>query len=527
MSEEELLSVDDLPLGWAMSTVRDVVDVLQYGTSTKADSDEKVGVPVLRMGNIQDGRLDLSDLKFVPRSREINGVRLRQWDIIFNRTNSPELVGKSAVIDVDKEMVFASYLIRLRTRPQIGDPRYLCSWINSAWGREWARRVRTDGVSQSNINGSKLAEMPLPLAPLPEQHRIVEQVEALFAQVNKAKDRLDRVKQILTRFRQAVLAAACSGKLTEDWRHLHPDVPSGAASVAVQLARRRHAWEGWKQASPSRRRERYVEPVVSDRTLPEDLPSTWAWIRLGLLGDDPLAAVQTGPFGAMLHRDEFVPSGVPVIAVGNLTGLGFTTDDLYYVTAKKAAQLERFNVNAGDLLFARSGATLGKVCVAPDLVRDWRMTGHILRGRLHEAVIRPHLAAFALWGSPCVVEQVSESTRGVTRPGYNTELLESIHLPLPPLAEQDEIIRRVDGMFALADTIDRRLGAATARAERLPQSILSKAFRGELVSTEAELARAEGRSYESAEDLLKRVREASETVAKPKPGRRKVRAARR
>src|SRR5690606_14345149 len=132
------------------------------------------------------------------------------------------------------------------------------------------------------------------------------------------------------------------------------------------------------------------------------LPRSWSYEAIGLLGDDHFAPVQTGPFGAQLHSSEFVPSGVPVIAVGNLTGTGFTTEGLYFVTKTKAAQLNRYDVQAGDLLFARSGATLGKVCVAPEFVRGWRMTGHILRVRLDRRVIDPNLAALWLWAAAAV-----------------------------------------------------------------------------------------------------------------------------
>ena len=130
------------------------------------------------------------------------------------------------------------------------------------------------------------------------------------------------------------------------------------------------------------------------------LPAGWLWCQLGLRGEDPLNTVQTGPFGAQLHRTEFTTEGVPVIAVGNLTGIGFTRKGLYFVTEGKAKQLRRYDVQAGDLLFARSGATLGKVCVAPSYVNDWRMTGHILRARLNQAFVVPEIVAFALWEIP-------------------------------------------------------------------------------------------------------------------------------
>lgn len=92
-------------------------------------------MPVLRMGNIQDGQLELSDLKFVPINDEIERLTLRRGDLLFNRTNSPELVGKSPVFDSEEDMTFASYLIRVKSDNEVADPQFVAYWLNSAWGR--------------------------------------------------------------------------------------------------------------------------------------------------------------------------------------------------------------------------------------------------------------------------------------------------------------------------------------------------------------------------------------------------------
>jgi type I restriction enzyme S subunit len=186
--------------------------------------------------------------------------------------------------------------------------------------------------------------------------------------------------------------------------------------------------------------------------------------------------VQTGPFGAQLHNTEFKHAGVPVIAVGNLTGTGFTPDGSYFVDDGKAAQLARYDVWAGDLLFARSGATLGKVCVAPEYVRDWRMTGHILRARLNTDVILPQIAVFAIAALPAVREQVFGSVRGVTRPGFNTSLLESIFIPVPPIPEQRRIVAEVDRRLSIVGEVEAAVHENLKRARALRQSTLGTAF---------------------------------------------------
>jgi type I restriction enzyme S subunit len=190
-----------------------------------------------------------------------------------------------------------------------------------------------------------------------------------------------------------------------------------------------------------------------------------------------------------------VSDGVPVIAVGNVTNAGFQREGLYFVTPSKAAELQRFNVEAGDVLFARSGATTGKVCVAPPEVRGWRMTGHILRLRLDANAIRPHLAMLALSGAPPVRAQVFGSIRGATRPGFNTGLLESVFVPIPPVPEQDAIL----GAIARLDVLNTRRSFNRQLIETiaaLDRAVRACAFRGALVpqdrSDEPDATGAEG-----------------------------------
>jgi len=193
--------------------------------------------------------------------------------------------------------------------------------------------------------------------------------------------------------------------------------------------------------------------------------------------------------------------------------MGFSHDGLYFITKVKAEQLARFDVWAGDVLFARSGATTGKVCVAPPEVQDWRMTGHILRARLNTDVVFPEFMVYALHGSPTVKEQVTGNLRGATRPGFNTSLLEVIDIPVAPLAEQQEIVRRVGALFKTADALEARYRKAKAHVDKLTQSILAKAFRGELVPQDP--------NDEPASVLLERIRKTdkekvSRKIAGPK-----------
>lgn len=208
------LELPSLPESYFVGTIGDAATSLEYGTSKRTEADPDEGVPVLRMGNIQEGALDLRDLKYIRLDAEIERLLLADGDILFNRTNSPELVGKSAVFrNAEAPMSFASYLIRVRLHPDIAVPEFVNYWINSAWGRLWARQAKTDGVSQSNINGSKLALMPIPLPPVDEQRLIVSRAGQLLDQAERLRGRVDTGATLVQKTSQATLSRAFRGGL--------------------------------------------------------------------------------------------------------------------------------------------------------------------------------------------------------------------------------------------------------------------------------------------------------------------------
>jgi type I restriction enzyme S subunit len=218
------LEIPKLPDSYLVGTIGDAATRLDYGTSKRVTGRPGQGIPVVGMSNIQDGRLDLSDLKSIQLDREIERLLLVDGDLLFNRTNSPELVGKSAVYRGSEPISFASYLIRVRVHPAIAEPDFIQYWIGSAWGRLWARLAKTDGVSQSNINGSKLALMSVPLPPIEEQRLIVERARKLLGTADRLVQQLDDATRKVERSSQALLAQAFRGELTA----------SGSASEGAQ-----------------------------------------------------------------------------------------------------------------------------------------------------------------------------------------------------------------------------------------------------------------------------------------------------
>ena len=173
--------------GWKCGTLGDYVVDDCYGTSEKTHEDAS-GTPVLRMGNIQNGLLDLRDLKYLHiAEKDRPKFILKRGEILVNRTNSAELVGKCAVFDQDRDFAFASYLIRLRLDTDKAEPRLVASYINSPVGRAYMFSERKQMTGQANVNATKLKALPIALPPLAEQRRIVAELDALQAEVNALK----------------------------------------------------------------------------------------------------------------------------------------------------------------------------------------------------------------------------------------------------------------------------------------------------------------------------------------------------
>jgi type I restriction enzyme S subunit len=171
--------------GWTRFRLDELVTEVRYGTSEKAH-DEPSGTPILRMGNIQGGRLDLTDLKYLYISdRDRENLLLRPGDVLVNRTNSAELVGKCAVFEEGSDYTFASYLIRLRFDSTRADARLIAAYINSPIGRAYMFSKRKQMTGQANVNSKTLRVMPVSLPSIEEQRRIVAYLDGLQAQANE------------------------------------------------------------------------------------------------------------------------------------------------------------------------------------------------------------------------------------------------------------------------------------------------------------------------------------------------------
>ena len=210
-----IAKLPQLPESWAWGKLGWLTLGVEYGTAAK--SAKSGTVPVLRMGNIQNAKFDWADLVYTSDVDEISEYLLHDGDVLFNRTNSPELVGKAAIYSGERPAIFAGYLIRVNHIRTVVNSQYMNLFLNSHVARQYGSSVKTDGVNQSNINGTKLSNYPFPCCSIEEQREIASILEKTLSLVDKAEVDIRQELQKAYSLRQSILKRAFSGHLvTQD-----------------------------------------------------------------------------------------------------------------------------------------------------------------------------------------------------------------------------------------------------------------------------------------------------------------------
>ncbi len=324
------------------------------------------------------------------------------------------------------------------------------------------------------LNKSRFSKLTLPLPPLAEQQRIVAQLDALMGKVQSARERLEKIPSILKRFRQAVLAAAVSGRLTADWREQNPRVES----VDVLL-------DKVKQHRQTLYLDYDLKTVNVVKT-----PDSWRTLNLENLCD-PVRSITYG----VIKLGEETPGGVPCLRTSDVKHLRIVTNDVKCISKSIADEYIRTYLFGGELLINVRG-TLGGVALVPKSLAGYNISREVAMAPLLEVINGKWVEFFV--GSVAAQNWLTKAAKGIAYTGINIADLKKLPVSMPPLAEQKEIVRRVEELFKLADSIEARYQTSKSYLDQLPQAILAKAFRGELVPQDP--------NDEPASMLLERIR---------------------
>lgn len=476
---------DELPEGWAQITLQEAGRWQSGGTPSRRKPEYFGGeVAWIKSGDLPDGHVLVTEETITQL-----GLRNSAAKVMPAGTISMALYG--ATIGKLGLMTFQSATnqacANVIPNDQLVETPYLFYFLLS----ERKKFIELgQGGAQPNISQEIVRNHPFRLAPLAEQRRIIEQLEKLLVEVEHCKERMAKIPVLLKRFRQSVLAAACSGRLTADWRETHYPVTDIDSTLESTFTHRTSA------AKTARERQSLIE--LFEQTEEEDsdtLPEGWKYVSLNKICDsfDYGTSSKSLPTGA-----------VPVLRMGNIQGGKIDWNNLVYTS--DGNEIQKYSLHGQTVLFNRTNSPelVGKTAIYRG-ERPAIFAGYLIRiNPLPE--LDPEYLNLCLNTSYAHEFCQQVKTDGVSQSNINAKKLGRFEIPFCSLEEQQEIVRRAGKLLALADRIEERYQGAKKQVDGLTQSILAKAFRGELVPTEAELAEAEGRSFESAEELLARIK---------------------
>lgn len=460
-----------LPPGWRYVTLGEVVQP----SKEKVEPDERPGDRYLSLEHIESetnriidcgSASDVSSTKSVFRAGDVLYGKLRPY---LNKVAVPDFGGicsTDILVLPPGEEVNAQWLMHFLSRPEI------VSYANH----------HSKGVNLPRISFSKLAELEVLLPPVEEQARIVARLEALLGRIRRTQARLEGVPTHAQRLREAVLAAACSGRLTEDWRAAHPLEEPPAAFVERLSEERRRRWaEDIRRKGRDPERAKYPVPLDPNpdfaEALEEDLPEGWALVSI----DELAFHVTSGSRGwAKYYADD----GPFFIRAQNINTDALDISDAAYVRPPAdSAEAERTRVELGDLLITITGANVTKAAYVDRDLDEAYINQHVALVRPVNLEMHRYLHLWTI--SPQHGRrQLQEAAYGAGKPGLNLTNVKELAVALPPLEEQREIVRRAERLLALAGVVEHRARTARAQTERLAQGVLDRAFSGNLLGIE-------------------------------------------
>jgi type I restriction enzyme, S subunit len=366
------------------------------------------------------------------------------------------------------------------------------------------------GTTFLEVSGRNAALLPLPIPPTVEQQRIVNEIEALVTDLVAAVAALKRVQASLKRYRASVLKAACEGRLVpteaELARNEGRTYENGGQLLAHILKERRADWEADQLAKmiaagkPPQNdswKKKYNEPEPPDTSELPELPDGWAWACAEAIADavDPQPSHRTPPE---------VTGGVPYVGMGDVTPeRRIDRERARKVSAAVLAEhRERYKLRVGDFFIGKIG-TIGKpVCVEEPF--DYAISANVV-------LIQPRQCPLLFWymSTGAFNRLLAEGSRATTQAAFGIQKMRLLPCPVPPLGEQDRIVQELEGTFSVIDHLEHLVLKELARADRLRQAILKRAFEGKLVPQDP--------NDEPASVLLERIRAGrAENVTNPR-----------
>ena len=465
----------NIPETWAETEVGNAIS-LKNGFAFKSKDFTNNGVPVIRISNIQENKVELVDTKKIEEKEEYDKFQISKGDLLVAMSGAT--TGKMGVYNFDDK----AYL-----NQRVGNLQVISEdYIDLKYRNYFFKNVSSDildkayGGAQPNISGSMIEELAFPIPPMAEQVRIVQKIESCFEKVDETESSLNKVEKLLEKYRESLLAKAFRGELIPQ----NPD--DEPASVLLSKIRA----EREKAETSKKKKVQAFEPITDDEK-PFDIPESWEWVRLSEIVK-PEKIITYGIVQAGPH----VEDGVPYIRVTDMVGDELSPENMKRTNNDIAKKFERSKVNEGDIVYALRGR-IGDVMIVPSSLDGANLTQGTARISVSHLVDRDYV----LWvmRSPVVLRQSDEKKKGTTFKEITLTALREFVIPLPPVREQKNISSK---MLRLDSDFRKIKKSSKSKFElliKLKMATLAKAFEGRLV----EQIESEGTGQELLEKILK------------------------
>jgi type I restriction enzyme S subunit len=485
-----------VPSGWEMTTIGQVATTVASGFPSGEHNQMRRGVPHIRPMNIdREGRLDLHTLKYVtgdvPRE-------LSKGDVLFNNTNSPELIGKTTAVLVDMRLGYSNHMTRIRLEEGM-NPVFVAHQLHFLWMTGYFRHRCVNHVNQASISAGPLSEtVPLLVPPTRQQNRIADTLDELLSDLDAGAAAIEQVRLKLDMYRSSVLKAAVEGVLTANWRERHPQTEPASALLQRILTERRLRWEEEqlrkfkeKRIEPPKSwKERYKEPAPPDTTNLTSLPNGWTWATVHQSGN-----VQLGRQRAPQHH-----SGEhmrPYLRVANVFEDRLDLRDVKHMNFTPE-EFKTYELRFGDILLneGQSPELVGRAAMYRNEIPDCCYQKTLLRFRAHPGVLERYaLSVFRSYLHNGRFRKSANITTSIAH--LAAERFIQIEFPLPPLAEQEAIVEAIEDHLSVIDRLGTDFRTKLEKTRSLRHAILRDAFTGQLVTPDP--------VEEPASELLNRI----------------------
>ena len=518
-----------VPRGWVFAAVEDVIS--SHGIFTDGDwvetkdQDPNGDVRLIQLADIGDGSFLDKSSRFLTKSKayELNCTFLNKGDLLVARM--PDPLGRCCIFPLDGDEKFITVVDVCTVRPGSSSitPKYLMFAINSPRTRMAIEALKS-GSTRKRISRRNFASVQIPLAPRNEQRRIVAKIEELFSELDKGVESLETARAQLEVYRQAVLKHAFEGKLTTQWREENQDKIETAEQLLDRIGQEREAeyqrrleewsfslrkWEqnekkGKKPAKPKKNKKLQSFNSEELEKLPDIDSASWKWTKVDEICSYSQYSIKAGPFGSALKKQFYVPDGYKVYGQEQVISGDPNFGD-YFVDAAKYEELSTCKVAPRDVLVSLVG-TVGKVLVLPDDCSEGVINPRLVKISLNLKYYRPNF--FKYYFESAFVRSLCRTlATGTTMDVLNLGIIRNLPFPLCSIPEQDKLMREIESKLSVIDQIENEIEAESIRAEALRQSILKKAFSGELVEQDP--------NDEPAAALLERIK-AKKASRKPR-----------